>query len=238
MRFAVITFPGSNCDQDCYHVTENVFGIETDMLWYDKKLDLDSYDCVMIPGGFSYGDYLRSGAIARFAPLMDKVIEYANKGGLVIGICNGFQILLEAGLLPGAMKVNNNLKFVCKDIGLEVVNSETPFTNKLKRGEKISLPIAHGEGNYYIDKAGLKELKENNQIVLRYLSAKENPNGSVDNIAGIINKEGNIFGLMPHPERAAEDILGAKGTDGYKIFASIIDYLKNANKKRGEKIGS
>lgn len=239
MRFAVITFPGSNCDQDCYHVSENVFGIETDKLWYDKKVDLESYDCVMIPGGFSYGDYLRSGAIARFAPLMDKVIEYANNGGLVLGICNGFQILLEAGLLPGAMKINNNLKFVCKDIELEVVNPDTPFTNELEEGEKISLPIAHGEGNYYIDENGLEDLKKNNQIVLRYLDDKENPNGSIDNIAGICNKKGNIFGLMPHPERAAEAILGAKGTDGYKIFNSIINYLENKNvKKRGEKIES
>ena len=239
MRFAVITFPGSNCDQDCYHVSENVFGIETDKLWYDKKVDLESYDCVMIPGGFSYGDYLRSGAIARFAPLMDKVIEYANNGGLVLGICNGFQILLEAGLLPGAMKINNNLKFVCKDIELEVVNPDTPFTNELEKGEKISLPIAHGEGNYYIDENGLEDLKKNNQIVLRYLDDKENPNGSIDNIAGICNKKGNIFGLMPHPERAAEAILGAKGTDGYKIFNSIINYLENKNvKKRGEKIES
>ena len=239
MRFAVITFPGSNCDQDCYHVSENVFGIETDKLWYDKKVDLESYDCVMIPGGFSYGDYLRSGAIARFAPLMDKVIEYANNGGLVLGICNGFQILLEAGLLPGAMKINNNLKFVCKDIELEVVNPDTPFTNELEEGEKISLPIAHGEGNYYIDENGLEDLKKNNQIVLRYLDDKENPNGSIDNIAGICNKKGNIFGLMPHPERAAEAILGAKGTDGYKIFNSIINYLENNNVKiRGDKIES
>lgn len=239
MRFAVITFPGSNCDQDCYHVTDNIFGIETDMLWYEDKFELSDYDCVILPGGFSYGDYLRSGAIARFAPLMDKVIEYANNGGLVLGICNGFQILLEAGLLPGAMKVNNNLKFVCKDIELEVVNGETPFTNQTQEGEKITLPVAHGEGNYYIDDKGLVDLKKNDQIVLRYLNDEENPNGSVDNIAGICNKEGNIFGLMPHPERAAEKILGSKTADGYKIFASIIKYLEeNSSNKRGEKIES
>ena len=237
MRFAVITFPGSNCDQDCYHVTEEIFGIETDMLWYENKIELKEYDCVILPGGFSYGDYLRSGAIARFSPIMENVIEYANNGGLVLGICNGFQILLEAGLLPGAMKVNNSLKFVCKDIELKVVNAETPFTNKTKKGEKITLPVAHGEGNYYIDDKGLAELKENNQVVLRYLDDEENPNGSVDNIAGICNKKGNIFGLMPHPERAAEAILGSKTTDGYKIFASIVNYLeKNSSKKRGEKI--
>mgnify|MGYP000105400704 FL=1 len=237
MRFAVITFPGSNCDQDCYHVTEEVFGIETDMLWYENEIELKEYDCVILPGGFSYGDYLRSGAIARFSPIMENVIEYANNGGLVLGICNGFQILLEAGLLPGAMKVNNSLKFVCKDIELKVVNAETPFTNKTKKGEKITLPVAHGEGNYYIDDKGLAELKENNQVVLKYLDDEENPNGSVDNIAGICNKKGNIFGLMPHPERAAEAILGSKTTDGFKIFASIVNYLeKNSSNKRGEKI--
>lgn len=239
MRFAVITFPGSNCDQDCYHVTEEVFGIETDMLWYEDEIELEKYDCVMLPGGFSYGDYLRSGAIARFSPLMENVIEYANNGGLVLGICNGFQILLEAGLLPGVMKVNNSLKFVCKDIDLKVVNAETPFTNKTKEGEKMTLPVAHGEGNYYIDDKGLAKLKENNQIVLRYFDDEENPNGSIDNIAGICNKEGNIFGLMPHPERAAEAILGSKTTDGYKIFESIVNYLeKNSSNKRGEKIDS
>lgn len=239
MRFAVITFPGSNCDQDCYHVTEEVFGIETDMLWYEDEIELEKYDCVMLPGGFSYGDYLRSGAIARFSPLMENVIEYANNGGLVLGICNGFQILLEAGLLPGAMKVNNSLKFVCKDIDLKVVNDETPFTNKTIEGEKMTLPVAHGEGNYYIDDKGLAKLKENNQIVLRYFDDEENPNGSIDNIAGICNKEGNIFGLMPHPERAAEAILGSKTTDGYKIFESIVNYLeKNSSNKRGEKIDS
>jgi len=239
MRFAVITFPGSNCDQDCYHVTEEVFGIETDMLWYEDEIELEKYDCVMLPGGFSYGDYLRSGAIARFSPLMENVIAYANNGGLVLGICNGFQILLEAGLLPGAMKVNNSLKFVCKDIDLKVVNAETPFTNKTKEGEKMTLPVAHGEGNYYIDDKGLAKLKENNQIVLRYFDDEENPNGSIDNIAGICNKEGNIFGLMPHPERAAEAILGSKTTDGYKIFESIVNYLeKNSSNKRGEKIDS
>lgn len=239
MRFAVVTFPGSNCDQDCYHVSENVFGIKTDMLWYDNHYDLSLYDCLILPGGFSYGDYLRSGAIARFSPIMDDLIDYAKKGGLIIGICNGFQILLEAGLLPGAMKVNNSLKFICRDTELKVVNIETPFSNKTKKGEKLILPIAHGEGNYYIDPAGLKELKENDQIIFCYYDDKENPNGSIDNIAGICNKEGNIFGLMPHPERAAESILGSKSTDGYKIFDSIITFIQENKKEiRGEKIGS
>lgn len=239
MRFAVITFPGSNCDQDCKHVSEEVLGVETDMLWYENEVELDQYDCVILPGGFSYGDYLRSGAIARFSPIMNSVIEYSKNGGLVLGICNGFQILLEAGLLPGAMKVNNNLKFVCKDIDLKIINDATPFTNKNQKGEKITLPVAHGEGNYYIDQAGLKKLKKNDQIILKYFDDDENPNGSIDNIAGICNEKRNVFGLMPHPERAAEVILGSKTNDGYLIFESILNYLeKNKCTKRGEKIDS
>jgi len=239
MRFAVITFPGSNCDQDCKHVSEEVLGVETDMLWYENEVELDQYDCVILPGGFSYGDYLRSGAIARFSPIMNSVIEYSKNGGLVFGICNGFQILLEAGLLPGAMKANNNLKFVCKDIDLKIINDATPFTNKIQKGEKITLPVAHGEGNYYIDQAGLKKLKKNDQILLKYFDDDENPNGSINNIAGICNKKRNVFGLMPHPERAAEVILGSKTNDGYRIFESILNYLeKNKCTKRGEKIDS
>ena len=239
MRFAVITFPGSNCDQDCKHVSEEVLGVETDMLWYENEVELDQYDCVILPGGFSYGDYLRSGAIARFSPIMNSVIEYSKNGGLVFGICNGFQILLEAGLLPGAMKANNNLKFVCKDIDLKIINDATPFTNKIQKGKKITLPVAHGEGNYYIDQAGLKKLKKNDQILLKYFDDDENPNGSINNIAGICNKKRNVFGLMPHPERAAEVILGSKTNDGYRIFESILNYLeKNKCTKRGEKIDS
>ncbi len=232
MKFAVITFPGSNCDQDVFHVTGDVLGIETDMLWYKDKINLDNYGCVILPGGFSYGDYLRSGAIARFSPIMDSVTEYAEKGGLVLGICNGFQILLEAGLLPGAMKINDSLKFVCKYVNLKVINEETPFTAKCKKEEILQIPVAHMEGNYYIDNAGLEKLKANEQIVLRYCTG-ENPNGSKDNIAGICNKKKNVFGLMPHPERCSEKILGGSRGDGHKIFASILDYLV----KRGELVG-
>ena len=230
MRFGVITFPGSNCDQDCRHVTEEILDEPTDMLWYKDKLDLSDYDCIILPGGFSYGDYLRSGAIARFSPIMESVIDYAENGGLILGICNGFQILLEAGLLPGAMKVNNSLKFTCKYVNLEVINAKTPFTHKTFPGEELNIPVAHGEGNYYIDQKGLEELKDNNQIVLRYKSQGENPNGSIDNIAGICNKNMNVFGLMPHPERCAESILGNGSISGYKIFTSIVETIK----KRGE----
>ena len=226
MRFGVVTFPGSNCDQDCRHVTEEVLEEPTDMLWYEDKVDLSQYDCLILPGGFSYGDYLRSGAIARFSPIMESVIDFAKSGGLIIGICNGFQILLEAGLLPGAMKVNNNLKFVCKYTDLKVINSNTPFTNQTEEGEILNIPVAHGEGNYYIDKKGLDELKRNDQIILKYKDQRENPNGSIENIAGICNREKNVFGLMPHPERCAESILANGSTDGYKIFASIVETVK------------
>ncbi len=232
MKFAVITFPGSNCDQDVYYVTRELFQETTDMLWHNEKKNLSEYDCVILPGGFSYGDYLRSGAIARFSPIMESVIEYARNGGFVLGICNGFQILLEAGLLPGAMKRNHSLKFACKYSKLKVINNETPFTVECRQGQILDIPVAHGEGNYYIDETGLQELKVNNQIVVRYLNSKENPNGSVDNIAGICNREGNVFGLMPHPERCAEAVLGNSSTDGYHIFSSII---KSVN--RGEKVG-
>lgn len=232
MKFATITFPGSNCDQDVYFVTSNILKQPSAMLWHDEQFDLASYDCVILPGGFSYGDYLRSGAIARFAPIMERVIEYAINGGLVMGICNGFQILLEAGLLPGAMKVNQNLKFVCRYSKLAVVNNQTPFTNCCKDGELLSIPVAHGEGNYYIDRPGLELLQANNQVVLRYRDQQENPNGSVDNIAGICNQAGNVFGMMPHPERCAEAILGNNGTDGLKIFYSLLNYQQKESGAR------
>jgi phosphoribosylformylglycinamidine synthase len=201
------------------------------MIWHKDK-SLDDYDLIVLPGGFSYGDYLRSGAIARFADIMEPVIEYANNGGLILGICNGFQILLESNLLPGAMKVNDNLKFVCKNIKLEINNNLTPFTNEYNKKEIIDMPVAHGEGNYYIDQKGLKDLKKNNQIVLRYKDNSENPNGSIDNIAGICNKDGNVFGLMPHPERCSEEIIAPNNNDGYRMFASILNEIRN----RGDKI--
>ncbi|MFW5789611.1 MAG: phosphoribosylformylglycinamidine synthase subunit PurQ [Bacillota bacterium] len=223
MRFGIITFPGSNCDQDLRYVVEDIFEIKTDMIWHKEDLE-NTYDAILLPGGFSYGDYLRSGAIARFSPVMESVIDYANDGGFVLGICNGFQILMEAGLLPGAMKVNNNLKFVCKHVKLQVKNNQTPFTGLLEKDQVLNIPVAHQEGNFYIDDPGLEKLKTNQQIVLKYLNKSENPNGSIDNIAGICNQERNVFGLMPHPERASEEILGS--SDGRKIFESLISKIK------------
>jgi phosphoribosylformylglycinamidine synthase subunit PurQ / glutaminase len=223
MKFGVVVFPGSNCDADCYHAVKDL-GHEVEYIWH-KDTDLKGSECIIIPGGFSYGDYLRSGAIARFSPVMDKVIEFANQGGYVIGICNGFQILLECGLLPGAMLRNNCLKFRCADSWLRVENADTPFSNLLEKGQVIRVPVAHGEGNYYIDAAGLKTLEETGRIVFRYstsdgeITQEANPNGSMHNIAGIVNEQGNVLGMMPHPERCIDELLG--GTDGKLIFQSI-----------------
>jgi phosphoribosylformylglycinamidine synthase subunit PurQ / glutaminase len=224
MKFGVVVFPGSNCDADCYHAVKDM-GHEVEYIWH-KDTDLKGSECIIIPGGFSYGDYLRSGAIARFSPVMDKVIEFANQGGYVIGICNGFQILLECGLLPGAMLRNNCLKFRCADSWLRVENADTPFSNLLEKGQVIRVPVAHGEGNYYIDAEGLKTLEETGRIVFRYstmdgeITQEANPNGSVHNIAGIVNEQGNVLGMMPHPERCIDELLG--GTDGKLIFQSIV----------------
>ncbi len=226
MKFGVVVFPGSNCDYDCYHVLKDVLKKETEFVWH-KDSDVSKFDCVVIPGGFSYGDYLRTGAIARFSPVMDAVMKHADKGKLVLGICNGFQILLESGLLPGAMLRNESLRFVCKNVNLRVENTDTPFTKKASKGDILNIPVAHGEGNYFADAATLEELKKNGQILVRYtdsegnLSPEANPNGSLENIAGICNKRKNVFGLMPHPERASERSLGS--TDGLKIFESIIN---------------
>ncbi|NNG65825.1 phosphoribosylformylglycinamidine synthase subunit PurQ [Caldanaerobacter subterraneus] len=217
MKFAVIVFPGSNCDVDCYYAVKDGLGEEVEYVWHQEK-NLSKYDVIMLPGGFSYGDYLRAGAIARFSPVMEAVREEAEKGKFIIGICNGFQILTEAGLLPGALRKNEGLKFICKTVSIIVENDKTPFTTRLKKGQEILLPIAHGEGNYYVDDKTLKELKENNQIVFRY---KENINGSVERIAGVINKKGNVLGMMPHPERAYDSLLG--NTDGLYILGSIVD---------------
>ncbi|HAA90745.1 MAG: Phosphoribosylformylglycinamidine synthase 1 [Thermoanaerobacterales bacterium 50_218] len=227
MRFGIVVFPGSNCDMDCYHVIDQVLGHPVSYIWHQEK-DLTGFDCIILPGGFSYGDYLRSGAIARFSPVMEAVAEFAAKGGLVLGICNGFQILLEAGLLPGAMMRNNCLQFRCQDVYLKVETNETPFTNIYRAGEVIRMPIAHGEGNYYAAPEALAELEENGQVVFRYctpggeVTTEANPNGSCNNIAGICNKERNVLGLMPHPERCAEEILG--NTDGKKLFLSILSW--------------
>ena len=225
MKFGVVVFPGSNCDYDCWWAIKQATGKKVDFIWHKKK-DLSGYDCIVLPGGFSYGDYLRTGAIARFSPIMEEVEKFARQGGFVIGICNGFQILLEAGLLPGAMRKNKNLLFICRYIYVRVENPDTPFTNLCRKGQVLRIPIAHFEGNYYVDSNTLSRLKKNNQIVFRYCNRKgeitdeANPNGSLDAIAGICNEKGNVLGMMPHPERCAESILGSE--DGKLIFKSIV----------------
>ncbi|ACI19824.1 phosphoribosylformylglycinamidine synthase subunit PurQ [Dictyoglomus thermophilum] len=217
MRVGVVIFPGTNCDMDTYHALK-VVGIDPIYLWH-KEHDLKDSEVIILPGGFSYGDYLRAGAIARFSPIMNEIIDFAKRGGYVLGICNGFQILLEAGLLPGAMLPNETNSFICKEVLLEVVNNNTLFLKNYRVGEILKMPIAHKEGRYYIPDRGLEELKEYNQIVLKYHG--ENPNGSVENIAGIINRKGNVMGLMPHPERAVEEILGS--TSGLNLFLSLLE---------------
>lgn len=222
MKFAVIVFPGSNCDVDLYEAIHSVIKEDVDYVDY-RETNLDGYDAILVPGGFSYGDYLRCGAIARFAPVMQTVIQKASEGVPVFGTCNGFQILTEAGLLPGALQRNQHLHFVCKPQRLVVENNDTIFTTEYAKGEEIVLPIAHAEGSYYCDEETLKELEANGQIVFRYAS-DANPNGSLANIAGITNKAGNVLGMMPHPERAVEDILGF--TDGLRLFKSLVQSLK------------
>lgn len=218
MKIAVIVFPGSNCDIDLYEALHTVCDADVEYVSY-KQDNLNGFDAVMLPGGFSYGDYLRCGAIARFSPIMPAVIEFAKNGKPVFGTCNGFQILTEVGLLPGALKRNNSLKFVCKTVELTVENTNTPFTSLYKKGEKINLPIAHADGSYYADEELLAELEENGQVVFRY--SKENPNGSLNDIAGITNKQGNVLGMMPHPERAVEMLLGNE--DGLRVFKSLLE---------------
>lgn len=228
MKFGVVIFPGSNCDHDTLYVLRDIFMQDTIFLWH-KEHDLKRVDCVILPGGFSYGDYLRSGSIAAFSPLMQEVKEFASRGGLVLGICNGFQVLLELGLLPGAMLRNKNLKFLCQYVHLRVDNTDTPFTNTAKRGQVLRIPIAHYDGNFYSSPGMIQEVKKNNQIVLRYsdargrLSDKANVNGSLECIAGLINTAGNVMGMMPHPERASEALLGSE--DGRIIFESLIKSL-------------
>lgn len=228
MKFGVVVFPGSNCDQDCFYVVKDVLKQPVKYIWH-KDTELDNFDCIILPGGFSYGDYLRTGAVARFSPVMDSVIDFAKRGGIVIGICNGFQILLESGLLPGAMLRNTNLHFICKYVYIKTENIKTPFTNLCKKNQILKIPIAHNEGNYYIDDDGLKSLEKNGQIVFRYCSPdgyfnkESNPNGALANIAGIINREGNVLGMMPHPERSSEAELGSE--DGFLILRSILKWL-------------
>lgn len=217
MKFAVIRFPGSNCDQDCQSSIAAIAGATAEFVWH-KDESLEGYDAVVLPGGFSYGDYLRCGAIARFSPIMPAVKKAATEGKLVIGICNGFQILCEAGLLPGALVRNEKLHFVCRDALLKVETNATPFTNLCAVGDILKIPVAHGEGRYTADAQTLADLNENQQVVLRYADA--NPNGSMENIAGIVNEARNVFGLMPHPDRATEKRLGSN--DGLQIFYSML----------------
>ena len=227
MKFGVVVFPGSNCDYDAFYVLKEVLNKEATFLWH-KDHDLQGVDCIILPGGFSYGDYLRAGAIAKFSPLMREIQEFAARGGLVLGICNGFQILLELGLLPGAMLRNKNLKFLCQFVHLRVENNDTPFTNKAKPGQILRIPIAHFDGNYYAPAEALEELEAKRCIVLRYVDEKgaatgeANINGSAANIAGLMNFEGNVMGMMPHPERASEVLLGS--IDGLIIFESLIEW--------------
>jgi len=230
MKFGVVIFPGSNCDYDTLYILKEVLKQKTVILWH-KEHNLKNVDCVILPGGFSYGDYLRSGAIAKFSPLMQEVKEFALKGGFVLGICNGFQVLLELGLLPGAMLRNKNLKFLCQFVRIRVENEKSPFSQKTRKGQVLKIPIAHFDGNYFAPPETLQELKKNNQVVFRYcdsdgqLSEEANVNGSVESIAGLLNKEGNIMGMMPHPERASELLLGSE--DGRDIFESVIDYFES-----------
>ena len=215
-KIAVIVFPGSNCDHDAYHVLKNTFNMSVDFIWH-KESNLDNYNAILIPGGFSYGDYLRTGAIAKFSPIMKEVVSSAKKGVPVIGICNGFQILLESGLLPGALINNKNIKFLSQMVDLNVVTSNTIFTESIEKGKILSMPIAHKEGNYIADKGTIDNLEQNDQIVFKY---NDNPNGSMNNIAGIVNCERNVLGMMPHPERACSHLLGSE--DGKFIFQSML----------------
>ncbi|RUS46549.1 phosphoribosylformylglycinamidine synthase subunit PurQ [Cohnella sp. AR92] len=224
MKFAVLVFPGSNCDIDMLKAVEDVLQQPVDYVWYTST-DLSQYDAILVPGGFSYGDYLRCGAMAQLAPVMQEVRKAAEEGKFVLGVCNGFQILTEAGLLPGALIRNNSLKFRCHPVDLRVENAGTGFTNDYEQGEVVRIPIAHGEGNFYCDDETLANLKKNNQIVFRY--AGDNPNGSVDNIAGICNEKGNVVGMMPHPERAVSELLGSK--DGARMFTSVLNAWRERN---------
>ncbi len=230
MKFAVVVFPGSNCDHDAYHAVSKNLGEKAHFLWHKDTSIPDGIDCVILPGGFSYGDYLRCGAIARFSPLMKEVVNFASKGGYVIGICNGFQILTESGLLPGALLRNQNLSFICKDTFLKTINTKSVFTSNLEIEKILRIPIAHGEGNFFAEDDVIKKLEDDDRIAFKYCNEvgeiveSSNPNGSVKNIAGILNANGNVLGMMPHPERYSDSILGCN--DGLGIFESILNNLK------------
>lgn len=229
MKFGVVVFPGSNCDRDMIYVLENILKQKTEVLWH-KDHDLKSCDVVILPGGFSFGDYLRSGAIARFSPIMKEVIEFADKGGYVFGVCNGFQVLCESHLLPGALLHNASHKFICDNVYIKAETDESLITSKLNMNKALKIPIAHGEGRFYADEKTLAEMNEKNQILFRYcnesgnITGEANPNGATENIAGICNRTRNVFGMMPHPERAADALLG--NTDGLGIFKSILNFVE------------
>jgi phosphoribosylformylglycinamidine synthase len=228
MKFGVLVFPGSNCDHDTYNVIAEIARQPVSFLWHDSE-DLGGVDAVLVPGGFAYGDYLRTGAIARFSPVMQAVTRFANNGGLVLGICNGFQILTEAGLLPGALMRNAGLKYICKQVDLRVETTDSPFTNQLSRGQVVKIPIGHMEGNYYCDAQTLHQLESDDRVAFRYatpdgqITKEANPNGSLGNIAGILNAKRNVLGMMPHPDRSSEELLGS--ADGFKIFESMMNVL-------------
>ena len=228
MKFGVLVFPGSNCDHDAYHVIAEIARQPVTFLWHDSS-DLENCDAILVPGGFAYGDYLRTGAIARFSPVMQSVKKFAASGGLVLGICNGFQILCEAGLLPGALMRNAGLKYICKQVHLRTETTDSPFTNQLKPGQVVQIPIGHMEGNYFCDQETLATLKRDDRIVFRYcdgggaITSAANPNGSLENIAGILNEGRNVLGMMPHPDRSSERLLGS--ADGLLIFQSLVSAL-------------
>lgn len=241
MKFGVVQFPGSNCDDDAYHAIGTVIGQPVELIWHQSE-QVAGFDAIILPGGFAFGDYLRTGAIARFSPVMNAVGRFARSGGLVLGICNGFQILLEAGLLPGAMTRNKGLRFLCRQVHVRVESTDTPFTCAARKGDVLEMPIAHMEGNYFCDAAALADLERNNQIIFRYVhpdgrdagedDREANPNGSLRAIAGICNRERNVLGLMPHPERAVESALGSK--DGLVVLRSMVDWLsRNAGETKG-----
>jgi phosphoribosylformylglycinamidine synthase subunit PurQ / glutaminase len=227
MKTGVILFPGSNCDHDAFYAVNEILNQPAEMIWHKDRKNLKNFDVIILPGGFSYGDYLRTGAIARFAPIMQDVYDFARYGGAVLGICNGFQILTECGLLPGALLRNHHLRFNCKNIYLLVDNHQTIFTNEYHRHEVIQAPIAHGDGNYFADPDTIRQLEDENRIVFRYcndsgeITPEANPNGSLNHIAGIINARGNVLGMMPHPERCADPVIG--NTDGAKLFCSLLN---------------
>jgi phosphoribosylformylglycinamidine synthase len=228
MKFGIVVFPGSNCDADCFHIARDLLGCEAEYIWH-REQDLKGSDVIVLPGGFAYGDYLRAGALARFSPVMESVAEFARRGGPVLGICNGFQVLLEAGLLPGAVRINRGLRYVCRDVSLRVESTDTPFTRLYPPGSVVRMPVGHMEGNYTAPAETLEELRRHGRIVFRYCDAQgrvtdaANPNGADDGIAGIASREGNVVGLMPHPDRCSEALLGNE--EGRKMFESVVHVL-------------